>query len=432
MQISTSSLVIELLHLLFLVAAIYFLAILKLRCSYRFSGIDVLMLLVQVLNLALLPQYVFNHKGFFTTSGGVELLIPVQGVILALLVIRFAWLLYRLLTYRQQLLPSRSIRETVDYLPSGLCFSTPSGRPVLVNYKMNDLIYRLTGHTMMNMNIAWEELRQLDSANGNVKLNNLWLHKGNANETADERSLIIFVDGYIWEFSKATLSDCDIKYVQMEATDISELYRNTEKLYEINDKLTKQHSRQQNLLENIVEVNHEKERLSAKMRIHDELGRSILTTKQHLSNKAFPEGVPYLIDIWNNTIRSLADYNLINPRAEISPEIELRRAAEMIGCRINIIGDQPADRKAVLLFFAAVREALTNAVKHAHADQLNVVIIPTERGYRIEISDNGITQVSSVTEGGGLGNLRQRLELEGATLQVKCDDGVVMIAELPA
>ena len=36
------------------------------------------------------------------------------------------------------------------------------------------------------------------------------------------------------------------------------------------------------------------------------------------------------------------------------------------------------------------------------------------------------------TEGSGLSNLRMRLEQEGASLHVKCEDGVVLIVELPA
>ena len=440
MNISTSALIIDLLQLFLLIASVYLTAIIKQRCSYRISVIDILILLVQVLNLALLPRYIFERSGFFTTGGGIELFLPAQGLLVLLLLIRFAWLGRRVLPHRQQIYLPQSIRETVDHLPSGLCFSTPSGRPILVNYRMNDLIYRLTGHTIMNAQIAWEELRQLDSANGYVKLRNLWLNNERPDECFDERPdecfderlLFIQIDGYIWKFSKEVIADSVSEYTQIESAEISELYRNTEKLYEINEKLTKQHERLQDLLANIMEINHEKEILSAKMRIHDDLGRSILTTKQHLSNNTFSEGVPYLTELWSSTIKRLTDFTLIDSRIDISPEVELQKAAEMIGCRINIIGDQPADRKSVLLFFAAVREALTNAVKHAHADQLYVSIIPKGRGYHIEISDNGTAQVSTVTEGSGLTNLRQRLELEGATLQVKCNDGVVIIAELPA
>ena len=189
--------------------------------------------------------------------------------------------------------------------------------------------------------------------------------------------------------------------------------------------------RQQKLLESIVEINHEKEILSMKMKIHDDLGRSALMTKKHLSNGTVSENAPYLAEIWDNTVRGLSDFTQINADAGDSPETELQAAADMIGCSINFYGDRPASRKTAILFFAVVREALTNAVRHANADCLNVSTTPTERGYHVEISDNGTAQISSVAEGGGLSNLRRRLEVEGAMMEVKCVGGVVLIIELP-
>jgi len=217
----------------------------------------------------------------------------------------------------------------------------------------------------------------------------------------------------------------------MEATDITDLYNYSRKLYENNQRLAMQFERQKSLLENIVDINREKEILATKMRIHDDLGRSIITTKQHLWNQTLSGNIPHLAEIWNNTIRNLADFTQISGDADVSPEIELLHAADIIGCRINFFGERPSNRKTALLLYASVREALTNAVKHAKADQLNVVINPTDQGYDVEISDNGVTPVESITEGSGLSNLRKRLEQEGATLLVKCGNRVDLKVQLP-
>jgi signal transduction histidine kinase len=115
----------------------------------------------------------------------------------------------------------------------------------------------------------------------------------------------------------------------------------------------------------------------------------------------------YLAEIWENTIRSLEDVTRIYADEEISPENELKRAADMIGCHIDFSGERPLDRRATLLLYATVREALTNAVRHANADRLNVAINPTGFGYHVEITDNGIIQISRLIEGNGLSNLRK-------------------------
>jgi hypothetical protein len=299
---------------------------------------------------------------------------------------------------------------------------------------MNELFFLLTKHTVANALTAWEELRRFDSANGCVKLENLWPEQNRAGEDGEADDATMFFslpDGGIWRFHREELRDYP-QYIQLEASQISDLYRYSAELYQNNRRLSEQYFRQQNLLANIVEINHEKELLQAKMRIHDDLGRSILTTKQHLSNRTLEENISYLSDIWSNTIRRLSDFTQWGEETEVSPEIELLRAADMIGCRINYIGDRPIGRKTTLLFYALVREALTNAVMHAGANRLDVTIKPGARGYLVEISDNGTVPVLELAEGSGLSNLRSKLEREGATMAVKCDAGVVLIAELPA
>lgn len=51
------------------------------------------------------------------------------------------------------------VREAIDTFPGGLCFAMSDGRPVLVNRKMNYLFLKLTGHTILDAEEAWKELR---------------------------------------------------------------------------------------------------------------------------------------------------------------------------------------------------------------------------------------------------------------------------------
>ena len=431
MLISMSVLLFCALHLMFLIAVIYMIIFLRMHYSVRLSGLDALLTMLQTINLIFLLQHIVGYEGgFLTANKNYDLLFAVQGLFIFLLLIRFVWLLRKMRTHRQKLLIPQSIRETIDYLPGGISFSTMEGKPVLTNYRMNELVHRLSDHTIINARTTWEELRLFDSANGCVKLADLCMNQA-IDETAEDCMYFLLPDRSIWRFRKEKLTDRFPHYTQLEATEISDLYRYSEELFENNKRLAEQYERQQNLLANIVEINHEREILSTKMRIHDELGRSILTTKQHLTNQTLFENISYLAEIWNNTIRSLTDFTKIDIDSEVSPEIELRKAANMIGCQIVFDGGRPADRKTSLLFYASVREALTNAVKHAKADQLTVTIKLVDQRYHVEISDNGAMPVSDLTEGSGLSNLRRRLEQEGATLQIKCEGGVVLIVTLP-
>ena len=320
---------------------------------------------------------------------------------------------------------------------------------------MNELIYRLTSHTIMDVQLTWNELCAWDfqksgaesgaesegesgyqracssAVNGCAKLADPWITSDYMGEDAGGDLFFSLPNNRIWRFRREYLKDREPFYIQLEATDTTELYRHSKELYENNRRLAEQYGRQQRLLENIVGMNREKEILSIKMRIHDDLGRSILATKQHLSGDTLSGDLPHLAETWNNTIRSLENFAQISADAQTSPETELQKAADMVGCHIKYKGERPDGRKAALLFYAAVREALTNAVRHAGAYELTVATQPTALGYHIEISDNGRPAVSPVVEGGGLSNLRKRLEQQGATLEVRCKEGVVLVVKIP-
>ena len=433
MQISIDMLIIGAVHMLLLIGGVYMSAFLKLHYSARISIIDVFLLAIQVLDLIALPPCIIGQDSILPEIfRGHGSWLALQYTFAFIVLLRLLWLLRKARSLRANLLLPRSVRESIDYLPGGICFSTPDGRPVLSNYIINDVVYRLTGHTVLNAQLTWQELQKLDLAKGLPKLDNLRTGSDNENGVRDECLYFSLPDGSIWRFWKEDLTDREPHYTQLEAMDITKLYKYSNELYESNVRLTEQQRRWKDLLENIVEINHEKEILSAKMRIHDDLGRSILITKQHLSNQTLSDNLPYLTETWDSAIRRLTDFAHTDADSDISPEVELTKVAEMIGCSIVFNGPRPIGRKASLLLYAAVREALTNAVIHAKADRLNVDITPADMGYQVKISDNGAPAISSVKEGSGLSNLRRRLEQEGATLQVKCGGGVVLEIDLPS
>lgn len=317
----------------------------------------------------------------------------------------------------------QAIREAVDFCPGGLCFSMPDGRPILVNRQMNRLAAALTGHTVLDAEEIWAELCGLTAARGCTRLERPW--------AAPEGQLgFSLPDGTIWRFRRDTLAEGGQTYIQLEAADVTELCRLSEKLYENNRRLEELHRRQTRLLADIVQINREKELLAVKIRVHDELGQCLLATKKSLRDGSLPQSGGTLAKSWEDALRDLTNIPL-EEAPDDSQEAELLRVADMIGCRIVFEGRRPADRGALRLLYAAVREALTNAVRHAGADALAVSIRPDGTGYHVEISDNGHAGTAPLREGDGLRNLRRRLEQEGAALEIRNEGGVVLVLELP-
>ena len=134
---------------------------------------------------------------------------------------------------------------------------------------------------------------------------------------------------------------------------------------------------------------------------------------------------------WDNLITDMENASMVEETTVVSPQVELRKIAALIGCSIELTGSEPKERKVLLLLYAAIREALMNAVRHAGADLLRVEIRHEEGCCRARISSNGRSNIKQIREGGGLSDLRRRLEQDGAMLLMQIDDGVVMHVTIP-
>ena len=324
---------------------------------------------------------------------------------------------------------ARMIKEAVDSYPGGLCLSTEAGKPILVNQRMNELVGILTGHTVIEVTSMWQEITAAEQQNGCVRLREQWLTGA---DQAGSTVIFRYPDGRIWRFRQTVLIAEGSTVIQTEGDDITDLYQKSEEHYRNNQRLLALQERQRDLLANIVKINRDKELLATKMRIHDELGRCLIATKQAMQKPLTPQERAGLLADWEEAIRDMENIPLTPTRSESSPEEELLRVAEMIGCKVIFRGSQPTERRVLLLLYAAVREALTNAVRHAGADRLLVDITETRKGFHVEISCSGSKEVTSVREGDGLSSLRRTLEQEGASMQVVCRGGVVLIVDLPA
>lgn len=325
---------------------------------------------------------------------------------------------------------AKMIKKAIDSYPGGICFSALDGRVILVNEKMNRLVLELTGHTILNAKVAWEELTGFTNNSKAEKLEQSWLPKDpdNGNESTHQQLFFRFTGSSVWRFELRLL---DSSTVQIEVAEITELYRLSEELYENTIRLQEMQTRQKALLNNIVEVNLNKEILAAKMHIHDELGHCLLATAKAITEESLAENADALRENWNSTIHDFSNISTVWTVPDSSLQSELMQVAELIGCKVSFHGEQPKSRKALQLLYAAVREALTNAVRHADATELTVKIEPCREHYHVEISDNGNVTVAKITEGNGLSALRQRLEQEGAALKVFCDSSVSLIVDIP-
>ncbi len=101
---------------------------------------------------------------------------------------------------------------------------------------------------------------------------------------------------------------------------------------------------------------------------------------------------------------------------------------------VTLPGDgERLDSELETTVYRLVQEALTNVVKHAHADRVRVSVAQVDGRLRIEVADDGSGfDAVATTSGFGLAGMRERVELSGGELTITpAAAGTTVVAVLP-
>jgi len=107
-------------------------------------------------------------------------------------------------------------------------------------------------------------------------------------------------------------------------------------------------------------------------------------------------------------------------------------AFSMKNIKVDIVQKDMKKKKKIPVdyrqsIFCIYKEALNNIVKHAHATEVKIKLLNTDRGFTMEISDNGKGfDPEKLSKGNGLRNMRMRAERLKAKLEVITNRGMTI------
>lgn len=316
----------------------------------------------------------------------------------------------------------RAIKESVDNLPSGICFADGNGVIVLCNRQMHRLCHALMGHDLQCL----DELRTALKAPAD----------GVTPVDADTKSLQ-FPDGTVWSFRESEITDAAGKrYTQMQALDVTALYEKRVELEAENAALQETNGRAKRLYAELDRTVREEETFAMKMRVHDDMGLCLLTARRALEENAPLSELQETGKVWLRVLdRTLANGSAAGEQPE-QPSTgaalkELLSSAEGIGVRIRLEGALPEDSASAYLLITAMRECATNVVRHANGSEMTVRIQSDERGTAARITNNGAPPAGEISEGGGLSGLRRRVESAGGSMRVESRPEFALTVTLP-
>lgn len=308
------------------------------------------------------------------------------------------------------------IKKSFDNLPMALCFFNSRGIACLVNRRMLWVSTQLLGSSV-------QTLSELERA--------LRLPPNNVAQLETQPPTYRFPDGSILRFSQEKIRDGEGRcYTQVTASDVTELVRQQYALEKENRRLENANHRLRQLMQQMPEIVREEEILTMKMRVHDDIGHSILSARRALLQETELSTIRENAIVWEKSISLLRRANeMEQPDEAVNYAIDRGKA---LGVQVIVDGELPESAPDRQLLAQALSECVTNCVRHAGGTELYVHLRRTGNALTVTITNNGMVPEGTVREGGGLSALRRRITTAGGRMTIYSHPRFALVVMLPS
>lgn len=304
-------------------------------------------------------------------------IIALLGIIYEIISIIYMYFRY----YKKETITDFSIKKVIDECEFGILV-LKGKRAKLINNKMYEILDKLNIKKDYITNIIKQSIDKIDK-NYCVKLENKYY-------------VFVVNDNEIITF------------------DITEVYELHQKLNEQNRKLEENNKKILLSIDNIEELEKEKNLLKLKNKYHDILGQNLSILQQYLNRKNISqenfEEIKFMIQKMFIDIEDTDDTN-----ANLENLIKIHKKN---GTDIIIDGKLPQNKETAKVFFEIIREATTNAIRHAGSSKVFVNIKETlEETYMI-ITNDGRKPNEFITENQGIKDMRRKVKKLGGMFYI--------------
>lgn len=318
---------------------------------------------------------------------------------------------------KSRTLGHNSVKQALDTLPSAICYFNPSGTLKLCNLQMHRLFRILTQKDLQHFNELQQALGSCDGRSSVQRLPN-------------EMQTYLFPDGRAWRYSQTeiTVQDGTI-FTEAIFSDVTELYEKSLKLKEQTKQLEKFARDLKILSDNVLALTKETEILSAKTKLHDQMGAGITAMRQILRQEQISQETADSLLLFQKAVSAIkSDNEYPLERGELAKFLQ---DASTIGVKVELTGELPKQQEVYHIFVIAMRECLTNGVRHADATRLSAIIEQDGSTVSLRITNNGKPPESAVIPKGGLLNLHRHVTNLGGTMEIQWSPDFVLTVAIP-
>ena len=304
-------------------------------------------------------------------------IIALLGIIYEIISLIYMYFRY----YKKETITDFSIKKVIDECEFGILV-LKGKKARLINNKMYEILDKLNIKKDYVTNIIKQSIDQLDK-NYCVKV---------------EDKYYVFV----------------INNNEIITFDITEEYKLHQKLNGQNKKLKENNKKILLSIDNIEELEKEKNLLKLKNKYHDILGQNLSILQQYLNKENITqenfEEIKFMIQKMFIDIEDTDDTN-----ANLENLIKIHKKN---GTDIIIDGKLPQNKETAKVFFEIIREATTNAIRHAGSSKVFVNIKETlEETYMI-ITNDGRKPNEFITENQGIKDMRRKVKKLGGMFYI--------------
>ena len=298
-----------------------------------------------------------------------------------LLLVTITSLLYEVISFiymyfkyiKEEKINQFSIKKVIDSSDLGILV-LKGNKSVLINNTMYAILNKLNIRTNYISNIIKQSEEQMDG-NYVVKV---------------EEKYYLFI----------------INQNEVIAFDITEEYSLKKELDEQNEKIKLNNKELVSSMENIEKLEKEKNLLKIKNKYHDLLGQNLSVLQQYLNREEIKQEnfdeIKFMIEKMFIDIEDTED-----PNTNLQNLIKIHKKN---GTNIIIKGKLPKNEKQAKVFFEIIREATTNAIKHAGSSKIFVEIKEILEETNMVITNDGKKPNEFITENEGIKGMRRKVE----------------------
>ena len=291
-----------------------------------------------------------------------------------------------------------SLKEALDGLKTAVMFESKFN-VVYENLTMKNLLEKLKIKQNQSSLEIWQNIKSRENS-----------------KIVDEQNILVFLDKKVYSFSIIKQSK-----TQIYAFDITKEYSTTTEIENKQNELMAKQTEILQIIENLDEIEKQKEVLTLKSKLHDIIGQRLFIL-HHILDTIDEK------DFDLNRVKKMLATMLNEIDSDEISEAEAMQnsiitAFEMIGFHIEILGEMPKEAQKAKALVKIIRECATNAIRHANATKLFVDISDD----KIKIYDNGKFTSKTFVEGTGIKGMRLNSTELGGELFVSTQNGFEVI-----